>query len=293
MGIKSLGYLGVNATDLGQWKNYATKVLGMQVVDESADQLLLRLDEKYHRIAVHKSAVDSPAYFGWDVGDPLGMEKSLEVCRKYGASPTECSAEEAKQRGVFSLWRSTDPAGNNLELFCGQISGHAFHPGRDVSGFRTDHLGLGHVVLLTDCLDKMLSFYNDLGFLLSDVIHMQMFGVDAHFLHCNPRHHSLAIIEAPINGMHHLMLEVNTLLDVGTGLEACKNQGVEISMTMGQHTNDEMVSFYHRSPAGFEVEYGCAGITIDDEEQWSVVEYDEVSYWGHRPPSASPAPVAG
>lgn len=286
MTIKALGYLGVNATDLDHWQTYGTQVLGMQVVEQGADRLLLRLDEKYCRIAVHRAATDGPAYFGWDVGDLDGLEQSLQVCAKHAAEALECSREEARERGVFALWRAVDPAGNRLELFYGQASGYAFHPGRDVSGFRTGHLGLGHVVLLTNCLERMMAFYGDLGFRLSDVIHMQMFGVDAHFLHCNPRHHSLAMIEAPVNGMHHLMLEVNNLLDVGTGLEACHKHGVELRLTLGQHTNDEMISFYHRSPAGFEVEYGCHGITIDREELWSVVEYDGVSHWGHRPPAA-------
>ncbi len=30
--------------------------------------------------------------------------------------------------------------------------------------------------------------------------------------------------------------------------------------------NDQMVSFYVKSPGGFDVEYGCEGLTVDDAQ---------------------------
>ena len=37
----------------------------------------------------------------------------------------------------------------------------------------------------------------------------------AYFFHVNARHHSLALIETGKNGMHHLMVELFSLDDVG------------------------------------------------------------------------------
>ena len=52
-----------------------------------------------------------------------------------------------------------------------------------------------------------------LGFRLSDRIEAE---VCLRFLHCNSRHHTLAFAAVPgMVGMHHLMLEVGSLDDVG------------------------------------------------------------------------------
>lgn len=52
-------------------------------------------------------------------------------------------------------------------------------------------------------------------------------------------------------------------------------------MTLGRHTNDQMVSFYVRTPAGFDIEYGW-GATEVDEQTWSVAKYSRTSVWGHE-----------
>jgi 3,4-dihydroxy-9,10-secoandrosta-1,3,5(10)-triene-9,17-dione 4,5-dioxygenase len=44
--------------------------------------------------------------------------------------------------------------------------------------------------------------------------------------------------------------------------------------------NDQMVSFYVKSPGGFDIEYGTEGLTVDDEK-WVARESTAVSYWGH------------
>ena len=43
-----------------------------------------------------------------------------------------------------------------------------------------------------------------------------------------------------------------------------------------------MVSFYVKTPAGFDIEYGWGGIAVDDAT-WRVGQYDRPSIWGHKP----------
>ena len=57
-----------------------------------------------------------------------------------------------------------------------------------------------------------------------------------------------------------------------------------LSMDIGKHPNDEMVSFYSRSPSGFDVEIGCGGRLVDDAT-WTVAEITKPSLWGHRRPA--------
>ena len=56
--------------------------------------------------------------------------------------------------------------------------------------------------------------------------------------------------------------------------------GRKLTGTMGRHANDHMVSFYMQSPAGFDVEYGAEGRTIDDWSRYEVFE-STPSFWGH------------
>ena len=72
---------------------------------------------------------------------------------------------------------------------------------------------MGHAVLTTERIDAVVPFYTDvLGFRLSDYF-VRPF--KAYFFHVNPRHHSLAFIETGKNGIHHLMVELCFLDDVG------------------------------------------------------------------------------
>jgi len=41
-----------------------------------------------------------------------------------------------------------------------------------------------------------------------------------------------------------------------------------------------MISFYVRSPGGFDIEFGTEGLRVEDSK-WVARESTAVSYWGH------------
>ena len=94
-----------------------------------------------------------------------------------------------------------DPAGNRLEAFHGaHIADTAFKASRDVSGFRTGPQGMGHTLLTFPDVDAALAFYKDLlGFRISDFM---VAPLKAYFMHVNARHHSVALVAAPVRSMH-------------------------------------------------------------------------------------------
>jgi hypothetical protein len=102
------------------------------------------------------------------------------------------------------------------------------------------------------------------------------------FLHCNPRHHTLALAPVPSpRRLNHIMLQLESMDDVGVGLDRARSGGVEISSSLGRHTNDRMISFYMQTPSGFDVEYGYGGVEIDDAT-WQPATYHAPSLWGHK-----------
>src|SRR5260370_29151670 len=84
----------------------------------------------------------------------------------------------------------------------------------------------------------------------------------AYFLPITARHHSLALIETGRNGMHHLMVELFSLDDVGQSYDVALSQKERVGVTLGRHTNDLMTSFYAKTPSSFMVECGWGGPDI-------------------------------
>jgi 2,3-dihydroxybiphenyl 1,2-dioxygenase len=138
-----------------------------------------------------------------------------------------------------------------------------------------------------DDFDRSLRFYRDvLGLRISDFVRFTpapQVQLNIVFFHCNPRHHSLAFATLPqaSKRLHHFMLQVNALDDVGSTYYLCQDHNVPIVMSLGKHTNDHMVSFYLRTPSGFAVEYGWGAREVDDCS-WQVQVHTSGSIWGHR-----------
>jgi len=278
--IQALGYLGIRSTDLDQWSTYATRFLGMQLVDQSRASLSLRMDDRKQRVIVSADADNGASFYGWEVADAVALDALAAKLERAGVNFARGSAALANARRVRDLIVFADPMGNRLEAFHGpEIADEAFKPGRSISGFRTGPLGMGHAVLTCERIDEAIAFYRDLlGFGLSDYI-LKPF--KAFFFHVNPRHHSLALIETGKNGIHHMMVELFSLDDVGQAYDLALMKPESIGSTFGRHTNDYMTSFYTWTPSGFMVEYGWGGRVVDPAT-WTAEEYTTgPSLWGH------------
>jgi 2,3-dihydroxybiphenyl 1,2-dioxygenase len=280
MALEALGYIGIRSKDLEGWAGYATRFLGMQLVDKSSTSLSLRMDDRKQRVIVNADSDGGAAFYGWEVADGAALDALGARLERAGVKVVRGSRALAEERRVRDLIVFADPIGNRLEAFHGpEIATAPFSPGRSISGFRTGPLGMGHAVLTVERLDDVIPFYRDvLGFRLSDYI-LKPF--KAFFFHVNPRHHSLAFLETGKNGIHHMMVELFSLDDVGQAYDIALKDPDSIGSTFGRHTNDYMTSFYSWSPSGFMVEYGWGGRLVEPDN-WTPEEYTTgPSLWGH------------
>lgn len=276
--LQALGYVGFGSDKLDDWSAYATRFLGMQLVDKSAASLALRMDDRKQRVIIAREMAQS--FYGWEVANAAALDALAARLEAAGVKVARAPAALVAERHVKDLIVFADPIGNRLEAFHGaELAAEPFRPGRTISGFRTGPLGMGHAVLTIERLDDVLPFYRDLlGFGLSDYI-LKPFR--AFFFHVNPRHHSLAFIETGRNGIHHLMVELFSLDDVGQGYDIALMDKDSIGVTLGRHTNDHVTSFYSRSPSDFMVEYGWGGRLVEPGN-WKPEEYTiGPSLWGH------------
>jgi 2,3-dihydroxybiphenyl 1,2-dioxygenase len=281
MALQALGYAGFGSTALDDWRQFGTGLVGLQAVERSASLLAFRMDDRKQRIVIDRAMPEGTRFFGWEVADAAALDALAARLEKHQVKIVAEPKALADTRRVGGLISFSDPAGNRLEAFYGaEIDDTPFCPGRSISGFRTGPLGLGHAVLTVESIDAVMTFYVEvLGFGLSDYIEKPF---RAYFFHINARHHSLALIETGKNGMHHLMVELFSLDDVGQCYDIALTEPDRVGVTLGRHTNDFMTSFYARTPSSFMVECGWGGREIEPSTWQPVEMHDGPSLWGHE-----------
>jgi 2,3-dihydroxyethylbenzene 1,2-dioxygenase len=276
--VTELGYMGIGVRDLDAWKAFARDVVGLQVVDAGADGCFLRMDYWHHRIAVHRDDSDDLAYLGLRVA---GADELELMRRQLGAAGIEArvgSPDEAAERRVLGLLKLADPNGNPLEIFHGpEVRYHEpFHPGRGMHGrFKTDAGGMGHCFLHAADPAAAGRFYAALG-MRGGVEYQIRMGAQTFapvFMHCNDRDHTIALAPGqPTRRIHHLMLEVDTLDDVGLTHDLVRRAKVPVDLTLGKHANDQAFTFYFRNPSGWTWEYGWGSRPATYQSEYYVAD---------------------
>ena len=282
--IKSLSYVGISSPAAEIWHDFATEILGLQDVSDPAEDVVrLRMDDAFWRIAVHAGATNALEYIGWDVGDQLGFDAVCLALGDNGVDLHTAEAQVADERGVSALGWFRDPAGFRHEIsFSRREADTPFESAHEVN-FVTGDNGLGHLVLMVPDMQAASDFFlNVLGFRHSDDVEA---GARIRFMHCNPRHHTLALTQVPGHrGMHHMMLEADSVDSVGLAYDRALAAKEPMAMTLGRHPNDMMTSFYVRTPSGFEIEFGSGGRLMDMQAAEPAGHFSQTSIWGHRPP---------
>lgn len=299
--VIQLGYLGFEVSDLLAWERFSTRVLGL-VMSRRTDGggFTLGMDDREQRFFLAPGPADDLAFMGLAVADDAALDDLSARIRSAGITIVEGTAEEAAKRRVKRLVKLTDPAGTPLELFHGQAMAETpFQSSVVRAGFVAGDLGLGHAVITAKSRTESEAFYeNLLGFRLSDHVVCDVHGhaVNIGFFHVageHARHHSLALGEGQRKRIHHFLIEVRSMDEVGLGFDRAWKSGLRIMQTLGRHPNDRMFSFYAKTPSGFQFEMGWGGREVDDAT-WVPTTYDRISEWGHHPPTflANPPPNA-
>ena len=287
MNLRGIGYFGLAVPDVAQWSDFATSVIGLMPVaapngtTASDAGTYFKADDRQWRIALHQAEQPGLAYVGFEVLDEAAFHAAVAHLEAEGVGPKSATDDELAARGVRAMAHVQDPSGTRVEVFWGPAVDEGFRSPTGVPRFVGDH-GFGHFVSLVADLDKSMDFYlRVLGMRLSDFVDVGP-GMSIQFLRCTPRHHTVALGHfGPFAALHHIALEVDDVDQVGSALDRATKAGAPITASLGRHKNDHMLSFYMRSPAGFEVEIGCGGRLVDDAT-WVANQSAGGDVWGHH-----------
>lgn len=288
--IRGLGYVRISATNMDAWRTFAFTSIGFaEGVGPEDDALHLRMDERHARLVIVLGEVDRVESVGWEVGDHLALARVERAVEAAGIPVKALTTEVLQARRIEAGIAFEAPGSTPVEVFHGAKLDHSPVATPYGNRFVTGALGLGHVVVPVDEPAAAYAFY-------AEVLGFRSRGAFAfptppdrppariRFMGVNARHHSLAIMPSPnlrAPALVHIMVECETLDEVGLALDRVTSAGYHLSSTLGRHTNDKMVSFYVRTPGGWDLEVGCEGLLVDDAT-YSAEEITADSYWGHQ-----------
>src|SRR5690606_29081031 len=156
---QALGYVGFRAGDLSEWRTYGTRHLGFQLVDRSSGSVAFRMDDRKQRVVIEADGGQGIKFVGWEVADAAALDAVAARIEAAGVRVERGSRALAGERRVADLIALADPLGTRLEIFHGgEVASDPFKPGRNISGFRTGPLGIGHVVMTAERIDEAVAF---------------------------------------------------------------------------------------------------------------------------------------
>ncbi|WP_330356668.1 VOC family protein [Streptomyces chartreusis] len=290
-GAVHLGYIVIETNRFADWRRFGTDAIGMHHDDLDTGLMRFRLDGQECRFLLRKGPAEDVVATGWHIDDHASLEQIEARVRAHGVPVVRGSAEEARMRGVERLLRFPGPKGITQEIYTSPVLSP--QPlDMLASGWVTGDSGMGHVAI-TSTRPALMRGYFDTVFdaRLTDYIDETISGVKLkiRFLRVNERHHSIAI--AAVRGLpvdpirtrvQHLNIQAATLDDVARSYQRVHELGFDMALSVGQHTNDKELSYYARTPSGFEWEVGWNPVVID-ESTWEPDTHQGISIWGHTP----------
>ena len=117
MAVQALGYLGISTQDIDEWSDFATRQLGLRLVDRGVSCRAFRVDDRRQRVVVDKERPDAERLFGREVADAASFDTLAGKLEAAGVAVQREPAALVDQRFVRDLISFRDPAGNRLEVF--------------------------------------------------------------------------------------------------------------------------------------------------------------------------------
>lgn len=276
-----LGYCRLRCPDLDRSIAFYRDIIGLTLARRDGTSAWLRCSDKPYDLILDQGEEAGLVCVGFELESERELDKAHAILAARGAAPQWLDKAGCEALRVERGLRFTDPiTGMAVDFFAGQEAETA-----PLDSGIAKIVRLGHVVLNVTDLEAAHRFWvDDLGFGVSDRVE----GV-AEWLRCwpNPLHHSLALLQADSNTLHHINFMVTDVDDIGKALNRLKNAEIPIVFGPGRHLPSTSIFLYFLDPDGNSAEFSF-GMELFEEtgarEPRELEHKAEVmDIWGGRP----------
>lgn len=281
--VTQIGYIEIETRDEQAWLRLASAI-GFETVAVPGRGSGLRTDaDRWARIILKQGEEERLSAIGWEAASREDYRAIVQRLGDAGGSPKE-RPDLSARRNVQQVTEFRDPDGMVGELYWGpQTTIRAPFRSPEHVSFVAGEMGMGHATLSVRDVDATMTFYQEaLGLKLTEVADVGQLRVV--FLRAGKRHHTLAIARMPSGrpDVDHVMVEVESLDDLGSIRDRLIERGFSIERDLGRHPTDGVISLYVSTPAAFTLEIGWGSLEVDDRT-WAAARYERSGWsWGHR-----------
>lgn len=263
--LQDIAYVRSGAADLRTAVDFATEIVGLELVEESDGIAYLRADQRHHCLAfvAGESGVISSGFTLRDLDALTDAETELE---RAGLAVRRGSKEGAKSRHVHDYLTFDDPFGNRIDLVVGQTTRPTpvkFNRTAGITEF-------GHICLdAPDVYEAGRFWTTHFNAKVSDWVTGA-----ACLMRIDPVHHKLAVFRGDRPGLCHINFQVESIDDVMRSWHFLEEKGVEIEQGPGRHPQSTAVFLYFQGPEGLTYEYSWGVRRIEDDAAWTPRWFD-------------------
>ncbi|NTZ64082.1 VOC family protein [Agrobacterium tumefaciens] len=243
--VNRIVYAAFVTPDLDGQVDHYTKVMGLTLVDRDSSAAYLSSSGDRHTVVLRKGPEARCDSLGFQL--PPGTDLG-DYAKQIGAQgiPTQRQSDcqpEIKDALVF-----VDTKGTKVEVFVeAPLAGVGFQP----SGISPNKLG--HVAFNVTDVQAAVKFYCDvLGFKVSDWM-----GDFFAFLRCGPDHHTINLVSAAKDKMHHIAFELRDWTHIRDACDWLATDRIPLVWGPVRHGIGHNISTYHRNADGQIIELFC------------------------------------
>lgn len=246
---RKLGYAALTVSDLARSLHFYRDLLGLDLVEQTADSAFLRCSRDHHNLVLRQGATPGLARVGWELETQAEIDKAFGHFESLGLAPQRVDKAESQALRQGPGFRVRLP-GCGLEF---DYYGATTVIARPYVPTVAKIARLGHVVIGSgDFAATQGALLRDFGFVESDFVEDRF-----SFMRCfpNPYHHTFAVGASNGNHLHHVNFMVSDIDDVGRAWHRMTKAGVKIAFGIGRHPPSGSVFLYFFDPDGMTVEY--------------------------------------
>jgi 2,3-dihydroxy-p-cumate/2,3-dihydroxybenzoate 3,4-dioxygenase len=284
--LQDIRYLRIGTPNLEAATEFATRIVGLQLVGREgrsayfrSDKADVRGDTRDHTL-VYFEGDPSDHTAAFDLVDPDDFDAVGAQLESAGHPVHYGSAEECELRRVKRFLATRDPTGNKIEIVARSFhSGVRYFPTRDAGITHFSHIGLR-----TSNPAKDEAFWTRLlNARVSDWIG------EAPLMRINTCHHTLALFPSANPGVQHINHQVEDIDDIMRSWYFLKEKGVRIVFGPGRHATSSAMFLYFEGPDKMVYEYsvGVKHIPAEEEATYRPRQFpftpESFCIWGSRP----------